>query len=349
MDSTMHNAVRQAPYTRGNVAPGKLRAMRWTQILASVVLVTLVAPAAFAQPAKIDTSIREYQKTSEVVSGDLNVVGSNTVNNLMILWAEAFQKYYPDSHILIESKGSSTATPALINGKAQLGMLSRAMRSEERKEFEQKFGYQPMRVRVAFDALAVYVHKDNPLEQLTLQEADGIFSKTLKGGGKDIKTWGDLGLTGEWTDKPISLYSTHPLGASSNFFRDYVLLRGEYKDTVQELPGLASVVQGIGADRFAIGFSGIGYKTPEVKPLRLAKRPGEIYYAAGVEEVLADTYPLTRSHNLYCNKAPDKSLDPLLREFLRFVLSGQGQEIVSAAGYIPIPGQMDTAQLHSLN
>jgi phosphate transport system substrate-binding protein len=323
--------------------------MRWTQILAGVVLVMLVAPAAFAQPAKLDTSVREYQKTSEVISGDLNVVGSNTVNNLMILWAEDFQKYYPDSHILIESKGSYTATPALIAGTAQLGMLSRAMRSEESQEFEQKVGYKAMRVLVGFDALVLYVHKDNPLEQLTLQEADGIFSKTLKGGGKDIKTWGDLGLTGEWTDKPISLYSTHSLGATYSVFRDYVLLRGEYKDTVQELPGLASVVQGIGADRFAMGFSGIGYKTAEVKPLKLAKGPGEPYYSTSVEELLAGKYPLTRSFNLYCNKAPDKPLDPLLREFLRFELSKEGQEIVTKAGYTPIPGRMDTAQLNSLN
>jgi len=328
--------------------------MRWTQILVGVVLVTLVAPAAFAQPAKLDTSIREYQKTSEVVSGDLNVVGSNTVNNLMILWAEDFQKYYPDSHILIESKGSYTATPALIAGTAQLGMLSRAMSSEESEEFEQKVGYNPMRIRVGFDALAVYVHKTNPLEQLTLQEVDGIFSKTHYMGGEDIKTWGDLGLTGEWTDKPISLYTTHSLGATYSFFRDNALSltkqkRGEYKDTVQELPGLASIVQGVGADRFAMGFSGISYKTAEVKPLRLAKGPGEPYYSTSVEELLTGKYPLTRSFNLYCNKAPDKPLDLLLRDFLRFVLSKQGQEIVSQAGYVPIPGTMDTAQLNSLN
>ena len=328
--------------------------MRWTQILVGVVLVTLVAPAAFAQPAKLDTSIREYQKTSEVVSGDLNVVGSNTVNNLMILWAEDFQKYYPDSHILIESKGSYTATPALIAGTAQLGMLSRAMRSEESEEFEQKVGYKPMRVLVGFDALAVYVHKTNPLEQLTLQEVDGIFSKTHYMGGEDIKTWGDLGLTGAWTDKPISLYTTHSLGATYSFFRDNALSltkqkRGEYKDTVQELPGFASVIQGVGADRFAVGFSNLGSKTAEVKPLKLAKRPGDPYYAAGVEELLAGTYPLTRSFNLYCNKAPDKPLDPLLREFLRFVLSKEGQEIVSKAGYTPISGTMDTEQLDNLN
>jgi len=342
--------------------------MRWTQILAGVVLVTLVALAAKiamsiiaqgqqqiaagsspAQLAKLDTSIRGYQKTSEVVSGDLNVVGSNSVNNLMILWAEDFQKQYPDVHILIESKGSFTAMPALIAGTAQLGMLSRAMRSEESKEFENKVGYEPMRVRVAFDALAVYVHQANPLEQLTLQQADGIFSKTLKGGGKDIKTWGDLGLTGEWTDQPISLYSTHSLGASYSVFRDNVLLRGEYKDTVQELPGFASVIQGVGADRFAVGFSNIGSKTAEVKPLKLARRPGEPYYATGVEELLAGTYPLTRSFNLYCNKAPDQPLDPLLREFLRFVLSKEGQEIVSKAGYVPIPGTTDTEQLRNLN
>jgi len=342
--------------------------MRWTQILTGVVLVMLVALVAkiatsmidqrqqqmavdssLTQPVKLDTSIRGYQKTSEVISGDLNVVGSNSVNNPMILWAEDFQKRYPDTHILIESKGSFTATPALIAGTAQIGMLSRAMRSEESKEFEQKYHYKPMRVVVGFDALVVYVHRDNPLEQLTIQEADGIFSTTLKGGGKDIKTWGDLGLTGAWTNKPISLYSTHSLGASYSVFRDYVLLRGEYKDTVQELPGFASVIQGVGTDRFAIGFSNLGSKTAEVKPLKLAKKPGEPYYAAGMEELLAGTYPLTRSLNLYCNKAPDKPLEPLLGEFLRFVLSKQGQEIMSEAGHIPISGTMATEQLRHLN
>ncbi len=291
--------------------------MRWIQILTGVVLVTLVALAAkismpniaqrpqqiaadssTAQPAKLDTSIREYQKTSEEIKGDLNVVGSSSVNNLMILWAEEFQKYYPDSHILIESKGSATATLALIDSTAQLGMLSRAMSSEEHEKFEQKFGYKPMRVRVGFDALAVYVHKTNPLEQLTLQQMDGIFSRTYylnrKDSGKNIKTWGDLGLTGEWENKPISLYTTHPDGASYSFFRDNALSetkqeRGEYKETVQEVPGLRSVIQGIGADRFAIGFSSIGFKTAEVKPLKLARRPGDPYLATSVNELLEDS------------------------------------------------------------
>ena len=323
--------------------------MRWTQILASVVLVTLVAPAAFAQPARVNTASRGYQKTREVISGDLNVVGSNSVNNLMILWAEDFQKQYPDVHILIESKGSYTATPALIAGSAEIGMLSRTMKAEEINQFEQKYGYKPLGVLVAVDALAVYVNKANPLEQLTLQQVDGIFSKTLTGGGEDIKTWGDLGLTGEWTARPISLYSTHSLGSSYSVFRDKALFRGEYKDTVQELPGFASVIQGIIADRFAIGYSGIGYKTAEVKPLKLAKAPGEPYYAAGAEELLADTYPLTRHFNLYYNKAPDQPLESLVREFLRFVLSQEGQEIVRKVGYIPISGTMDTEQLESLN
>ena len=348
--------------------------MRWIQILIGVVLVTLVALAAklatsmidqrqqqlaadsrTAQPVKLDTSIRGYQKTSEVASGDLNVAGSSSVNELEERLRRRLAKQYPDVHILIESKGSRTAVPALIAGTAQLGMLSRAMSSEESEEFEQKVGYNPMRIRVGFDALAVYVHKDNPLEQLTLQEADGIFSKTHYLGGKDIKTWGDLGLTGEeWKNKPISLYTTHSLGASYRFFRDNALSltaqkRGEYKDAVQELPGFASVVQGIGADRFAIGFSNIGSKTAEVKPLKLAKKPDDPYYAAGVEELLAGTYPLTRSLNLYCNKAPDQPLDPLLHEFLRYVLSKEGQEVVRKGGDVPIPGKIDTTQLDHLH
>ena len=168
-------------------------------------LVALAAPV-LAQQLQVEAGVPAYQKASGV-SGNINSVGSDTMNNMMALWAEAFRKMYPNVKIQIEGKGSSTAPPALIAGTSQFGPMSRAMRATEIDQFEAKYGYKPTQLRTSYDALAVYVNKDNPLEKLTLAQVDAAFSKTRRRGGKNAATWGDLGLTGDWA-APADLAST---------------------------------------------------------------------------------------------------------------------------------------------
>lgn len=288
----------------------------------------------FAQAATLDSGHYDYTPVSGV-SGKLNSIGSDTLNNLMTYWAEAFAKSYPNVKIEIEGKGSSTAPPALISGTAQLGPMSRKMKAEEIDAFEQKYGYKPRLVTVAVDGLAVFVNKDNPIKSLTLQQVDSIFSSTRKRGGTPVKTWGDLGLTGDWANKPISLFGRNSASGTYGFFKEHALKNGDYSNSVKEQPGSASVVQGVEKDLYGIGYSGIGYKTSGVKALAIAEK------GAPVEPTQANVetfeYPISRFLYVYINKDPSKPADPLVREFVKFVLSKQGQEMTVKDGYYPVP------------
>jgi len=324
--------------------------MRAHGILGVIALAgTLAAPCpALAQAVKVDKGIKGYVKSGDV-SGNLNSIGSDTLNNLMTLWAEAFQKQFPGVKIQIEGKGSSTAPPALISGTAQLGPMSRLMKPEELDGFEKQYGYKPTAIRVAVDGLAVFVNKDNPLTELTMPQVDAIFGKTRKGGAAaDITTWGQLGLTGAWAAKPISLYGRNSASGTYGYFKEHALYKGDFRDTVKEQPGSAAVVQGITADKFAIGYSGIGYKTSDVKSLQLAAKDGGEYVTDDADNVYSGKYPLARFLYVYVNKAPDKPLDPLVREFLGFVLSKDGQEIVVKDGYLPLLGKHVVEELPKL-
>jgi phosphate transport system substrate-binding protein len=315
--------------------------MKNRSLLAGLGLAAIVAAPLAAQPAQVDPAIPGYQKTSGV-SGNLNSIGSDTLNNLMTFWAEGFQKQYPNVRIQIEGKGSSTAPPALISGTAQLGPMSREMKASEIDEFEKKYGYKPTAVRVAVDALAVYVNKDNPLSKMTMQEVDAVFSKGRTCGAKaGINSWGQTGLKdGAWAQKPLSLYGRNSASGTYGYFKEHALCKGDYRDQVKEQPGSASVVQGVTSDLAGIGYSGIGYKTSGVKALDLAAKPGGEYVPATPDNALSGKYPLSRFLYLYINKAPNKPLDPLVREFVKYVLSQEGQEVVVKDGYVPIPNRV---------
>jgi phosphate transport system substrate-binding protein len=301
----------------------------------------LLAGSLAAQGAvSVDAALTEYTPV-QGVSGSLKSIGSDSMNNEMTLWAEGFQRLYPSVKIEVEGKGSSTAPPALISGTAQFGPMSREMKSEELENFEKSFGYKPTAVPTSLDMLAVYVHKDNPLKGLTLQQVDAIFSKSRKGGAdKDIRTWGDLGLTGEWANAPISLYGRNSASGTYGFFKENALFKGDYKDEVKEQPGSSSVVQGVATDKFGIGYSGIGYKTADVRPVPLAAKAGEDFVAAEAANAYGGEYPLARLLYIYVNVKPGTALDPLRREFLRYVLSKQGQVEVVKDGYLPLPAPM---------
>jgi len=214
----------------------------------ALALALAVATPAAAGPVAVDAAIPAYSKTSGI-SGNLDSIGSDTLNNLMTFWSEGFRREYPNVRIQIEGKGSSTAPPALIAGTAQLGPMSRSMKSTELDAFEAKFGYPPTQIRVAVDALAVYLHKDNPIEKLTLEQVDAVFSKTRRcGAPAAFTTWGELGLSGPWASKPIRLYGRNSASGTYGYFKDVALCKGDYEDTVKEQPGSASVVQGVTED-----------------------------------------------------------------------------------------------------
>jgi phosphate transport system substrate-binding protein len=319
---------------------------RW--LAAALAVVFCAASPVLAQAVKVDPGIKPYAKTSGV-SGSLSSVGSDTLNNLMALWTEGFKGYYPNVKAQVEGKGSSTAPPALISGTAQLGPMSRAMKPTEIDEFEKQYGYKPTPIRVAVDGLAVFVNKDNPVEKLTLPQVDAMFSKSRKGGAPaEIVTWGDLGLKGEWASRPISLYGRNSASGTYGYFKEHALFKGDFKDTVKEQPGSAAVVQGVTADKFGIGYSGIGYKTSDVKAVPLAAKDGGTFYSDDAENVYSGKYPLARYLYIYVNKAPNKPVDPLVREFLRYVLSAAGQENVVKDGYLPLPARVAEEELGKL-
>ena len=317
------------------------------RLAAGLGVLALGATLARAQAVQVEPAVPAYAKTSGV-SGNLSSVGSDTMNNLMTLWGEAFAKMYPNVKIQVEGKGSSTAPPALISGTAQFGPMSRPMKPTEIDQFEKKFGYKPTQLRTSYDALAVYVNKDNPLEKATLAEIDGAFSKTRRRGGKNIGTWGQLGLTGDWAARPVSLYGRNSASGTYGFFKEHVLTNGDYRDSVKEQPGSASVVQGVTADRFGMGYSGIGYKTSGVKVVALAEKAGGAYSSGSYADVVSGKYPLHRFLYIYVNKAPGKPLDPVAREFLALVFSREGQEIVVKDGYYPLPAKIVQEELAQL-
>ncbi|WDY58009.1 phosphate ABC transporter substrate-binding protein PstS [Pseudomonas sp. PSKL.D1] len=290
--------------------------------------------------AAVDPAIPTYTKTTGV-SGNLSSVGSDTLANLMTLWAEAYKKEYPNVNIQIQAAGSSTAPPALTEGTANLGPMSRKMKDVELQAFEQKYGYKPTAIPVAVDALAVFVHKDNPIKGLTMAQVDAIFSSTRLCGGKaDVKTWGDLGVTGDLANKPVQLFGRNSVSGTYGYFKEEALCKGDFKPNVNEQPGSASVVQSISSSLNGIGYSGIGYKTASVKTVALAKKEGGAFVEDNEANALNGTYPLSRFLYVYVNKAPNKPLAPLDAEFIKLVLSQAGQQVVVKDGYIPLPAKV---------
>ena len=311
------------------------------------VAAALLAAGLFAQAIKVDSSIPAYSKTSGV-AGNVSSVGSDTLNNLMTLWAEGYKKEYPNVRIQIEGKGSTTAPPALIQGTSQLGPMSRPMKAEEIDAFEKKYGYKPTPIRVAVDGLAVFVNKDNPIKGLTIQQVDAIFSKGRACGGKAITTWGQVGVTDPaWAKQPISLYGRNSASGTYGYFKEHALCKGDYKDTVKEQPGSASVVQGVSEDKFSIGYSGVGYKTSGVRAVPLAKAGGQ-FIDDSSENILSGKYPISRFLYVYINKAPNRPLSPLVREFVKYLLSQQGQQVVVKDGFIPLPAKIVQEELAKL-
>ncbi len=314
--------------------------------VAALSLVLVAQPGAAA--LVVDPKLPAYKATSGV-SGNVKSVGSDTLNNLMTLWAEGFRRSYPDVKIEIEGKGSSTAPPALIAGTSNFGPMSRAMKSKETDAFEKRFGYKPGRIRVGVDALAVFTNKDNPLKCLSLPQVDAIFSKTRKGGMKsDVTTWGQIGLSGAWASKPISVYGRNSASGTYGYFKKVALFKGDFKDSVKEQPGSSAVVQGVASDKFALGYSGIGYKTADVIALPISSRAGGKCYPPSASAAYAGNYPIARFLYIYVNKNPNQELDPLRAQFVKYIFSKEGQQAVIKAGFFPVNAAIAQQELKGL-
>lgn len=306
-------------------------------LVLSLITVPMGTHAMADQVIQVDPNLKGYLKVAGV-SGNLNSIGSDTLNNLMTLWAEGFRRQYPGVKIQIEGKGSSTAPPALIEGTAQLGPMSRPMKSTEIDSFERRYKYKPTAFAVAIDALAVYVHRDNPIQGMTMAQVDAVFSKSRRWGAREnIERWGQLGVTGELASSPISLYGRNSASGTYGFFKETALKNGDYKDEVKEQPGSASVVQGVTEDPSGIGYSGIGYMTSGIRALPIAEKEGGTFAEPTQENAMNGSYPLWRNLLVYVNKTPNKPLDPLVKEFIKFIYSKEGQAIVIKDGFFPLP------------
>jgi len=307
--------------------------------LAAMTLFVMSSGTVFSQ-AEVDPGLSEYEKKSGI-SGNLSSVGSDTLANLMTLWAEEFKRIYPSVNVQIQAAGSSTAPPALTEGTANIGPMSRLMKDQEIGAFEKRHGYKPTPVAVAIDALAIFVHKDNPITGLTIAQADAIFSSTRTcGGPADISVWGQLELPGAWIRRDIQLYGRNSVSGTYGYFKTHALCKGDFRNSVNEQPGSASVVQSVSASLNGIGYSGIGYTTSSVRAVPLSRDADKPFVDATPENAVTGAYPLSRFLYVYVNKRPLEPLDPITREFLNMVLSRQGQEVVVKDGYIPLPARV---------
>ncbi len=321
------------------------KAQRWYQMLFTIVFLWLcTAQYVLAYEGKLEP----YQRVAGI-SGNLSSIGSDTLANMVTLWAEDFQRIYPNVNIQIQASGSSTATPALIESTAQFGPMSRRMRESEKAAFERKFGYPPTEIRIAIDALGIFVHQNNPIKGLNFNQLDAIFSATLRCGGlTPINHWQELGIDSSWSDNAIQLFGRNSVSGTYGYFKKKALCNGDFKVNVNEQPGSASVVQSVSASINGIGYSGVGYQMSGAKLLPIAK-DGSNYIEPSTENIINGQYPLARFLYIYINKPPTEELKPLEAEFIRYMLSSEGQKRVEQDGYEPLAAHFIAQEMSKLN
>lgn len=304
----------------------RLNILTWLTIGAAVV-------GSFNQASA--ESLPSYQRVSGV-SGSLLSVGSDTLAGMTTLWVEEFESIYPNINAQVQASGSSTAPPALTEGTAHFGPMSRPMRLREIEAFEQEHGYKPIALKVAIDAIGIFVHRDNPIQGLNFQQIDSIFSVTLRcGATTSLSNWHELGLTSDWSKRKFQLFGRNSVSGTYGYFKQNALCGGDFKKRVNEQPGSASVVQSVASSISSIGYSGVGYQVAGVKLIPIAKSQHDYIYATR-DNILNGRYPLSRFLYVYVNKHPTKSLSKVQSEFIRFIFSNQGQELVRKDGYVPI-------------
>ncbi|HFQ4955659.1 TPA: PstS family phosphate ABC transporter substrate-binding protein [Vibrio vulnificus] len=292
----------------------------------------------------LDTPLQPYKKIPGV-SGNLLSVGSDTLAGMTTLWVEDFKALYPNINAQVQASGSSTAPPALTEQTAQFGPMSRPMRLREVEAFERTHGYKPTALRVAIDAIGIFVHQDNPVQGLNFPQLDAIFSATLRCGAEDfVSTWAQLGIDAEWAKRNFQLFGRNSVSGTYGYFKKHALCGGDFKSQVNEQPGSASVVQSVASTLSGIGYSGVGYRVAGVRLLPIAKQGNEFVYPSR-ENILTGDYPLSRYLYVYVNKHPSKALSPIEAEFIKFIYSAQGQALVEKDGYVSITEEFAKQEL----
>ncbi|HDY7700642.1 phosphate ABC transporter substrate-binding protein PstS family protein [Vibrio vulnificus] len=297
-----------------------------------------------ASAQALDTPLQPYKKIPGV-SGNLLSVGSDTLAGMTTLWVEEFKALYPNINAQVQASGSSTAPPALTEQTAQFGPMSRPMRLREVEAFERTHGYKPTALRVAIDAIGIFVHQDNPVQGLNFPQLDAIFSATLRCGAEEfVSTWAQLGIDAEWAKRNFQLFGRNSVSGTYGYFKKHALCGGDFKSQVNEQPGSASVVQSVASTLSGIGYSGVGYRVAGVRLLPIAKQGNEFVYPSR-ENILTGDYPLSRYLYVYVNKHPSKALSPIEAEFIKFIYSAQGQALVEKDGYVSITEEFAKQEL----
>ena len=309
-------------------------------------------PAPEVLQPMLDTQLPAYRPRRDIqISGTLKGASSDVLTVLAQKWMDKFNTYYPNASLSIAPPyAGSLGAIELIKGDLDFVFVSRELKPDDIKQFKAKFGYDPLSVPIsggsyrhfgALDAVAFFVNKDNPIESITYKQLDQMYSTTHARGGAAITKWGDLGLAGEWADKPIHLYGIKPWNGFEEFVRQRVLStggkRGDWRDDIRFEKLVFPMARNIAADRYSIGYSGMAYTDAPVKMVPLVEKEGDVPQAPTYENVALATYPLSRLIYFNTNKAPGKPLSPMMEEFLRFVLSREGQQVVlEHARYIPL-------------
>jgi phosphate transport system substrate-binding protein len=351
-----------------------LRPVRALAVACAVALSTLVATPAFAlkyaaveHHLKVDPSIAAWKpgEVKSVPEEEINLVGADVMDEICLGWAKIYREAYPRLSVTLDLRASGAGAPGLISGKGDLAPVGREMLPAEEKAFVDKFGYEPFRIRVATGSVGslgktatsiVLVDKDNPIKGLSLAQLDAIYSTTRKRGDADIKTWGDLGLSGDWATRPIHKYGLKSPNGIEWFFKIEVMQMGDYKNDIEFVKGRGFThAFNVAAEDMAQHPGGITYAllanvTPNVKVVPLSAKDGGPYLAPTLENVYAHKYPLSRYVYLYVNRKPGTALEPKVKEFLKMVLSRQGQDVVAKEGvYIPLLPEVVKEELAKLD
>ncbi len=310
--------------------------------------------------ATVDPAIPAYKPVKGGLSGSLKGVESNTVNDVMDRWVAGFTKIYPGVKISVDIGGSGQGGPRLTNGSADFGFISREMMGREETLFVDKFGYKPLGISVSGGSYAVkaytdcvvfIVNKDNPLNEITYPQLDAIYSVTHNRGIKEpITKWGQLGLTGEWADKPIHAWGVEIPNGYDVFVNMHVLSYGQWREGIQSEHTVIPLSDRVAADKYAISYTGLAWNTnPGTKVLKLAVHPGDPAIPATFDTVAAQKYPLSRTIYMFINREPGKPISSLLKEFIKYALSREGQQaVVDDRIFTPLPADWDAREAEKL-
>jgi phosphate transport system substrate-binding protein len=343
-------------------------------LFAVAVALTLAAPPAYAlKYAKPEHHLKVDPAIPAWVPGPLeiqpeeefNLVGADVMDEITLGWAKLFREAYPRLSVTMEARASGSGAPGLIEGRADAAPVGREMLPAEEKAFVDKFGYKPLAIRVATGSVGslgktaasvILVDKDNPIKGLTLDQLDAIYSTTRNRGHADISKWGDLGLTGDWASRPIHLYGLKSPNGIEWFFKLNVMEGGDYKDNIEFVKGkgfthaFTVAAEDMKEHPGGLTYAMLANVTPNVKVVPLAEKAGQPFVMPNVQSVYTHQYPLSRYVYIFVNKKPGQPLEPKTKEFLKLVLSRQGQDVVAKEGvYIPLTPEVAREELAKLD